>query len=463
MDIEFHPASFKDPEGRVFRYGDSYYRTLSVEARLRMERLSADGVLAQFIDAKLLLPCKLLKSKDAGLDPDIVGEAVLHHETIPFISYPYEWSFCMLKDAAIVTLNLMTACLDQDLILKDATSHNVTLWRGHMLPFDTLSIDDYKIGQPWDGYAQFTREFLFPLLLNAHRGIDFQPLLRSSLSGIDLNTVNAIFSTLDYFRSGVFFHVKLQAFLTNAQSNKDASIRKDFTDSIFSKEAIKRLVSGLRRIISGLRYSPRQSTWIGYESCLPYSENAISQKSNIVTNFFQQKADGITVLDLGCNTGRYSRLASDKAQRLIAMDADPVCVDSFYQEMKSNEISKYYTIVCDLFNPSPSMGWELTEKLSIFDRIKADSFLALGLVHHICIGGNVPIPRLMSVLSNLADNGLIEWIDKSDPMVQAILRNRVDVFDDYNWDNFYSCLSDCYQTIKVHELDGGTRRICEVA
>ncbi len=188
--LDYDPGSFKDPEGRVFYVDGRVFRTLSAPALARMQRLTEAGHLRALIDSGLLLPCRLVPVGEAGPVPGEVGAEVMEHERIEVLTYAYEWSFDMLRDAALVTLDLLQACLERSLILKDATPYNVAYHENRLVFFDTLSIDDYHEGQPWEGYAQFCREFLFPLMLTAYKKLDFQTWLRGSPTGINVTDFN---------------------------------------------------------------------------------------------------------------------------------------------------------------------------------------------------------------------------------------------------------------------------------
>ena len=117
-------------------------------------------------------------------------------------------------------------------------------------------------------------------------------------------------------------------------------------------------------------------------------------------------------------------------------------------------------IVGDLLNPTPALGWNLTERRDLFERIRSESFFALALVHHLAIGGNVPLPRVVETLHRIAPSGVVEWVDKQDAMVQRMLRNRTDVFEDYTWDVFRLELERRFNIVKTVETHNGARRLC---
>ena len=149
---------------------------------------------------------------EAGFTPPEGCEVLLHHQRIPFISYPYEWCFSMLKDAARLTLDLLCEALEEKLTLRDATPYNVQ-WQGTRPVFiDTPSFGEARSGV-WMGYSQFCQLFLFPLMLQAYRDVDFRPWLRGSLDGIPADQCKAMMSARDLLKPGVLMHVHLHASL----------------------------------------------------------------------------------------------------------------------------------------------------------------------------------------------------------------------------------------------------------
>jgi len=80
---------------------------------------------------------------------------VLRHERIPFVSYPYEWTFSMLRDAALLQLDLNLAALEEGMILKDSTPYNVQFRGSKPVFVDIGSFERLREGAPWVGYRQF--------------------------------------------------------------------------------------------------------------------------------------------------------------------------------------------------------------------------------------------------------------------------------------------------------------------
>ena len=459
MTGEFDRGSFKDPEGRVYIQDGNVFRTLSGDASRRMRALSESGVLGQLAASGLLIPTRFMAATDAGLDAATVGESVLQHERIPLFTYPYEWSFDMLRDGALTTLDLLETCLAHDLVLKDASAYNVAPHRGRMVFFDALSIDRYEDGMPWEGYAQFCREFVFPLMLTAYRRVEFQHWFRGQIDGLDLSAFARLLSWRDCLRKGVFRHVVLQAKLERSFAGQDVKLRGSFKDIKYSKDLIVANLHGLHKLLRGLRYRPENSIWIDYAGQSSYSDAAQRTKADFVVRALRRIAPE-QVIDLGCNTGAYALAAAQHAARVTAVDNDPACINVLYRRLKESGIENVVPVVNDLLNPSPALGWNLQQRRSLLERVRSNAFLALALVHHIRIAGNVPLAAILDLLRNIAPAGVVEWVDKSDGMVARMLRNRADVFDDYNWKTFERLLRERFTLSDVAETHDGARKLC---
>lgn len=459
MDLEFDPGSFKDPDGRVFEHRGLIYRTLSASAHNRMQTYIGNNTLSDFTAGGLLIESDLVNAAEAGLDAAEVGDVVMRHERIPVQTYPSEWSFDMLRDAALVTLDLLLECLDRDLMLKDATAFNVAFHDGRMQFFDTLSIEDYAEGDPWDGYAQFCREFLFPLMLTSYRGVEFQPWLRGSLSGIPVRTFARLLSLREKLRGAVIKHVVLQAKLDRGFADTDTEMRSSFKSMKFSKPMIVGNVTGLAKTLKSLRYEAGDSVWGDYAQSHSYSAADEATKRDFVEKAVARLKPA-TVVDLGGNIGDYSLLVAPHAERVCCVDIDPACINTLYRRIREGGPRNVVPIVGDLLNPSPALGWNLAERQDLFSRIRSDSFLALALVHHLAIGGNVPLSNIVDVLFRIAPSGVVEWVDKSDAMVQRMLRNRTDVFGDYTWESFRRELERRFTIVETVDTHDGARRLC---
>ena len=368
---EFDPSSFRDPEGSVFIYDNKVYRTLSPKAVARMNSLINLPFFKEWMDKEMLVRTKLLISEEIFPKNFKVTEYVLWHEKIPCITYPFEWTFSMLKEAALLTLDLMEKLLADNFILKDGTAWNLCFYKGHACFYDILSIDTYQEGQPWEGLSQFLQEFLYPLMLQAYHGLDFQPLWKSTQQGIPTGLLYKTLSKKFLFKKGVFKYVYLQEKFLSSKTIAEASLRDKFSAKSFPKQILINIIKDLRKCVESLQVIKDQSVWKEYDSKNSYQKSDTKEKENFIEeglNFMNPTS----LIDLGSNTGHYSFIAARTAQ-VISCDLDPTCLDYIFLQKNSNVLP----VVLNLMTPSPSMGWNLKERKDIFSRLKADSFLAL--------------------------------------------------------------------------------------
>jgi SAM-dependent methyltransferase len=393
------------------------------------------------------------------LDPDGGWAYALTHERLPFVSYPYEWSFSMLKDAATLQLRLLSAALEEDLVLKDATPYNVQ-WRGVQPVFvDIGSFERARPGEPWAGYRQFCSLFLYPLMLQAYKGVPFQPWLRANLEGMDPTTFRALFGRRDATRPGMFRHVFLHASLERRYADRGADVRSGLQEAGFDRRLIAASVSSLSSVLAKLRPREAESTWRGYDTNCSYDEHETAAKEQFVRRAVGAERRGL-VWDLGCNEGRYSRIAAGCADFVVAIDSDDAVVDALYASLRDEGNHVILPLVADLANPSPAMGWAGAERRSLTERGHPDLVLCLALVHHLSISRNVPLREIVRWLRALDSEVVVELPERSDPMVQRLLSSkRADAHPDYTRAGFEAALGSRFRVVDSLQLASGTRTL----
>lgn len=457
--IDFDPASFKDPAGRVFHHQGGIYRTLTDQALRDFQAAAGAGLIDALVRDHLLVPTEAVPSATLGLSTAGASPFVLKQPRLPLVTYPYEWSFEMLRDAALVTLRIIDRALDAGFILKDATSFNV-LFDGHVPKLvDAPSIEPFKDGELWAGYGQFCRCFLFPLLLAAYRGLDLQAILRGTLGEVPAREAARLFRVRDYRRPGVLKDVVLQARLDRSFERSGTTIKSATSSHRYPKALLVANVRRLIKLIDGLKAPSPQGEWSSYDTLHNYTDEDRAAKAAFVDRVLAERRFG-RVVDLGCNTGEYAHIAIRAGASVIALDLDSGAIDRLYRGLTTPV--PLSPVVASLLNPTPAMGWALRERRSLLDRIGSDGFLALALIHHLRITGGVPLDAIVSQLFAIAPEGIVEWVDKEDGMVKAMLSLRPDVYADYTWPTFESILRDRADLIAVQPTHGGRRRLCQV-
>jgi SAM-dependent methyltransferase len=442
----------------VFYAGDGVLRGLSERGRADWEALAGSDVFRRAVADGRLVGTELVEGVD-GLPEELARRyaAVLRHERIPVVSYPYEWTFGMLRDAALLQLELLLDALDEDLTLKDATPYNVQ-WRGARPVFvDVGSFERLREGEPWAGYRQFCTLYLYPLMLQAWKGVGFQPWLRGSLDGIEPAEMRGLLSLRDRFRRGVFGHVVLHSRMERRYGDRRRDVKRELRSAGFHKGLIRANVEGLRKLVHRLEWKPGPSPWSGYGEENPYSDADAAAKEAFV-----RAATGgrrwTLAWDLGCNDGRYTRVAAESCDYVVAVDADPAVVELLYRALREEGSRTILPLAMDVADPSPNLGWRGLERRALENRGRPELVLCLALVHHVAISGNVPLESFLDWLAGLHTSLVIELPTRDDPMVRRLLAGKgPDANPDYETDTFERALERHWRVERREVLPSGTR------
>jgi hypothetical protein len=386
-------------------------------------------------------------------------DAVLRHELIPFVSYPYEWTPGMLRDAALLTLDINLASLDEDLVLKDATPYNVQFKGSRPLFLDVGSWEKIQPGEPWAGYRQFCMQFLYPLMLQAYKGMPFQPWLRGSIDGITPTQARSLMSFRDRFRKGTFTHVFLHARLDQSYSQRGRTggdVKKELKSAGFGKELLRANIKKVRKAVEAADWHPPKSVWTAYRADNTYEDADNQAKADFIRSVSSQR-EWKLAWDLGANDGHYSRIIAEQARYVLALDLDPSTVELLYRDLKAEGNEQILPLVMNLTDPSPGLGWRGLERKAWTDRGKPELILALALLHHVSITGNVPVRQFVDWLADLGSHVVIEFMTREDPMVKRLLAaKRVD-HEDYDRGFFERSVGQAFEIERTQELPSGTR------
>ena len=455
-------GSFRDRDSRVFHVDGAVVRGLTDEGLADWRAFSESGLLESLVsDGDLVDTVEADETLDRLRSLDPAGEwvAALRHEPVPVVSYPYEWSFGMLKDAALLQLRLTRHALSAGLALKDATPYNVQWHGAHPVFIDIGSFERARQGEPWLGYRQFCMQFLYPLLLQAYTGVPFQPWLRGSLEGIPPADASALLKGRRRLKAGVIRHVALHARLERSHADSSANIRKELRDAGFNQELIEANLRGLEKLVRKVELPRVKSEWSEYSTTCGYTEAETEAKESFVRRVVAARRRAL-VWDLGCNDGRYSRIAADSADYVVALDADLRVVDQLYSALKAEGARTILPLYGDIADPSPGLGWRGGERQTLVERGAPDLILALALVHHLAISRTVPLRELVDWFAELGSELVIEFPHRDDPMVQRLLaRKREGSHPEYGREAFEAILRSRYDVVDVSELPSGTRTL----
>ena len=434
------------------------FRALDATAAGDWDQLSATKFFPELLASGKVVRTTLVAPGDVPEGAPSGAAAVLEHDRIPFISYPYEWTFEMLRDAAILHLEILLAALDEDVTMKDGYAFNVQFQGATPVFIDIGSFEGAK-GGPWIGYRQFCQTFLYPLLLEAHLGIPFQRYLLGHLDGLEPTEMRRIFSGFKRFKKGVFRHVYLHSVAETRVTQGGQKLNKDLTKSGFGKELTKATVSKLLKLVRKLHSKRADSGWKAYRETCSYSDEDREAKEKFIRRTLDDATFDLT-WDLGCNDGIYSRIAAEQGGSVVAVDSDDVTVDVLYRSLRADGITNVLPLVMNLVDPSPARGWRGEERRAFTDRARPDLVLALALVHHLAIAANVPLPDVVAWLASLADASVVEFVEPHDPMAERLLGNKPEgMFPDYRLDVFVELLERHFTIESREALPSGSRTL----
>jgi hypothetical protein len=444
-----HPASYRDPSGFIFEKDGIFYRQVNKVFKDHFEFFISSGCYKYLAEKKLLINHDEVKENLFGDDNWLT---TLKPEQLSYTSYPYEWSFDMLKDAALLTLQLMKESIAFGIILKDATPYNVQWHNGRMTFIDTLSFEKYDETKPWIAYRQFCECFLGPLLLTHYSKQPLHNLLVSWPDGIPLSVTRSLLPFRSRFSFFTYLHIHLHEKLTRPgkQTKQNASA--------FSKTKMLNLVNSLESLIKSLKAPSSKTNWSDYYEEAGQRGDYVEQKKIIIENWLNEIPGIKTAVDLGANDGYFSELVSSKNIFTVSAEADAVCVNNLYIQCRENKNSSIHPVIIDLTNPSPAIGVNNKERSSFISRTRTDLALALALIHHLCIGKNMSFAQCAELFGNVSKQLIIEFVPKQDAKTQLLLQNKKDIYTYYSVEEFEKVFSNAF-AIEKKELITGTQRV----
>lgn len=453
------PGSFRDPAGHVYDVDGRILRTITERAAADYQVLRDSGLLRDLAERGWLIDAKEVSPGDVpGVDPP--PPYVVEHSRIPHPSFPYEWSFPLLRDAALLHLDLHLVALGEGATLSDASAYNVQFRGPKPVFIDLLSLRRYREGEYWTGHRQFCEQFLNPLLLRSMRGIPHNSWFRGALEGIPTAEIARLVPARRKLSFRMLAHVSLPAMIQRrALGAGKITAKPKSTQRPLSRTAYRALLRQLRNWIAGLRPADRGRTeWGDYAETNTYSSDEEQAKRRFVGEFAEAVRPSM-LWDLGCNTGAYSEVAlQGGAERVVGFDADQAALELAHARACARDLD-FLPLYLDAANPSPDQGWLQAERPGLSSRARADAVIALAFEHHLAIGRNVPLPQVVRWITSLAPRGVIEFVEKSDPTVQKMLSLREDIFPDYTVEAFEAALQDCARIDRAETVSSSGRRL----
>lgn len=405
-----------------------------------------------------LIESNLVSPSSVGLnDPWMTA---MTHPIIPFISYPYEWTFSMLKDAAQLQLKLTRETLADGIGLKDATPYNVQFIGSRPQFIDAGSFEKRRKGDPWYGYRQFCEMYLYPLMMQGYLGVGFQQFLRGSVNGISPDTMRKLLpASIRRPRKGRLTHVVLHAAAQNRFADSDNNMKSDAAKAGMNAQVLDATLRKLQGIVKKISLGDKKSTWSEYSERGHYIESSLDEKQKFVRDAVAS-APRRQVWDIGCNDGVFSRIAAAHSDYVVAMDADPLVVDRLYNTLKAEKNEQILPLYVDLTDSGGGVGWRGQERPGVFDRGRPDIVMALAVIHHMAITFHVPLASQLDMFRDLTPELIIEMPHADDPMVRKLLTNKRDgIHDDFTLEEFERLLNERFTVKSKMLLSSGTRTI----
>ena len=432
-------ASFRDPDGRVFEVDGRILRGLSKEGLQSWMAAEKAGLIAKLTNDGSLVDHRLL-DEGVGSDP---WAGVIEADRLPVITYPYEWSFEMLRQAALLTLGLSSECLRAGFQLKDASAYNIAFDRGRPVFIDVGSIEKGYSGL-WIGYTQFVSHFLLPLLITSRLGIPFQPLLRTYLEGIPLEVGARMFRGSKSLGKGVGFHVRYANRVTRRSTKMTAGERKDIAKNVqVPVSAARANMDRMAKLIAGLD-NPHGTEWADYEMSNSYSKSEADIKESFVLGC-GGRFPGSVAWDVGANAGRFSIALLHNFDQVVSIEPDPGAADSLFR--RANEHPGIHPVVMDITDPSPDRGWRLNERSRLAERARPDFTIWLAVIHHLCLGRGYPLDQVLDNIAELSPAAVVEFVDPEDEMSQELLASRPAIPHGYSRDLFDQAVSERFEIV----------------
>lgn len=450
MNNKRHSSSFRDSSGNIFLDNENQLlRKINPIYFKQFKALNKSSFYTKIIEKQFLIPHEIVEEN--------ASEIVIKPTIIPFFTYPYEWSFSQYKHAALQTLKIQKMALENGFSLKDASAFNITFYKSKPILIDTLSFDFYEEDEPWRAYKQFISHFFGPLVLSKYLGTEYLKSLQHKIDGYSIEDIAKILPFSSKLNPIVYTNIHL---LAKYDKKYDGVKAKGNKKVKISKKSQLNIIESLYNYIKKLEIS-ETSEWNNYYDLKNYNDTSFQLKKEVLKNWIP-KIKGTKIVDFGGNDGTFSRIFDNDELDFLVLDIDANAVDQNYKKVLTNKENYILPIVMDILSPSPAIGFENKERFSFLDRLKKheiDVSLALALIHHITLTGNIPFEMSAAFFSTYSPYLIIEFPDREDSWVQFILESKHDFksyFNDYTLANFelqYSKYFDIMEKVKIENTE----------
>ena len=279
-------------------------------------------------------------------------------------------------------------------------------------------------------------------------------LYRSVLTGLPLSFVSKQLPFKTWFNSTCLLHIHWHAKFENTKEKSGTAVGG------FSRQKLEILLDLLKKNISKWKQPlVKHSIWDRYYENDIKEKRYLTDKTTTIIKWLS-KINPATTIDMGANTGKFSFIAALYSEQVVAIEMDMFCIEEILKESKQKKIKNISTIVADITEPSPGLGWENTEKAALIKRLNADMLMGLALIHHLSISKNLPLAFIAKTLASITSkNAIIEFIPKEDSKVKQMLQYRNDIFKDYTEENFLNSFQQYFTLIEAHACEASARKL----
>lgn len=448
------PGSFRDPSGHIFYENNKVYRVVNESYKKDYDNLISSGLYDRLVDEDLLIKHSEILNKQKSKSE----YKTLVVERVPFISYPYEWSFNQFKDSLLLTLKIQKICVEYNMTLKDSTPFNIQFVDNKPIFIDTLSFEIVdNESYVWKPYKQFCEMFLGPLCLMKYVDPNLNKLLINNINGVPLDLINKLLPLKSKFNISVFIHFVLHNMIKQKRTVKTVREEKS---KVISKTKHLNIINQLESFVTNTKVPNDLSEWGDYnEETITEKKDYVIDKENTVKFFLKDENYNLT-WDIGSNDGFFSRIIAVKYSKyLISFDIDWRCVDSNYLKCKDLNVKNVFPLILDLSNPTPSIGWMNKERSSVYERFGSpDLITCFAVIHHI-INVGIPLMSFIDFLSKSTKDILIEYVPYSDPKCQIIFESRDENFKYPTENEFVILLESKFSILKFKRLNETERSL----
>jgi SAM-dependent methyltransferase len=207
--------------------------------------------------------------------------------------------------------------------------------------------------------------------------------------------------------------------------------------------AVRRLLHSTRKLLYSLAPPARTSRWNGYTRTASHYKSSDHEAKQAFVRSALESTRPSHILDVGANTGVYSRIAAESGADVVAWDSDVQATDLNWQTAYRSGLA-ILPIVADFARPTPAVGWQNRESASLLDRANGrfDCVLMLGILHHLLVTDQIPLDAIFEQLWEISNRwAIIEWIPKDDSQFVELCRGRQELYSHLSGEYFIDTLS----------------------